>query len=381
MKKVLITATVQSHIVQFHKPLVEMLHEHGYEVHVAARNNLAEKNGLKLDFVDKIYNLPFARSPKSLDNLKAYRRLKRILKQEHYDFVHCNTPMGGIVSRLAATSTRKRGSRVIYTAHGFHFYKGAPLINWLILYPIEKVMASFCDTLITISKEDYRLAKRKFHTNVEHIHGVGVNSNRYHPVSIQEQLNLRRAEKLKAEDFVILCTGELKKNKNQRVLISAAVRLKHQIPNLVVLLAGNGPTEVELKRQIRNLGVDDQVRLLGYRTDLESILPAVDLVVACSYREGMPLNIIEAMLCKKPIVASRNRGHKELVKNGYNGYIVAADNVDSYVEYISDLYKNPGKREGFGLYGYKKAQAYDAENVKKELELIYEYSSRSLVER
>lgn len=124
--KVLLVATVQSHICQFHKPLVNMLHEHGVEVHVAARNNLAEKNGLALDFVEKVFDIPFARSPKSKNNIIAYKQLKKIIDEGHYDVVHCNTPMGGIVTRLAARNARKHGTKVYYTAHGFHFYKGAP---------------------------------------------------------------------------------------------------------------------------------------------------------------------------------------------------------------------------------------------------------------
>ena len=132
MKKVLLTATVQSHICQFHKPLVEVLHNHNCEVHVAARNNLAEKNGMKLDFVDKVFDVPFSRSPKSSDNIKAYSQLKKIIDSEHYDIIHCNTPMGGIVTRLAAKGARKGGAKVIYTAHGFHFYNGASKKNWLV---------------------------------------------------------------------------------------------------------------------------------------------------------------------------------------------------------------------------------------------------------
>ena len=166
MKKVLITATVQSHVVQFHRPLVDVLHDNGCEVHVAAKNNLAEKNGLLLDFVDKVYDLSFARSPKSLDNLKAYRQLKKIIEQESYDVIHCNTPMGGIVTRLAARKARKNGTKVFYTAHGFHFYKGASKKSWLVFYPIERLMARFCDVLITITEEDYKLAYKKFNTHV-----------------------------------------------------------------------------------------------------------------------------------------------------------------------------------------------------------------------
>lgn len=372
MKKVLLTATVQSHIAQFHRPLAEVLHEHGYELHVAARNNLEEKNGLSLDFADKVFDVPFSRSPKSPDNVKAYFQLKKILAADTYEVVHCNTPMGGIVTRFAAVKARKQGTRVFYTAHGFHFYKGASKKNWLVFYPVEKIMAGFCDTLITITKEDRRLAGQKFHTNVEHIHGVGVYTERYHAVSDAEKLQMRSKEGLKDSDFVILCTGELNQNKNQKALIKAAAELKESIPGLKILLAGNGPLEQELRMQIRELGVEDEVRLLGYRTNLEKVTPAADLVVSCSYREGLPLNILEAMLCCKPVVASVNRGHRELVRTGYNGYLVPPDSPAKYAEAIKKIYSSRKLAEQLGENGLRMAQPYTAASVKKELSRIYQ---------
>ena len=152
MKKVLLTATVQSHICQFHKPLVRFLHKNGYEVHVAAKNNLAEKNGLQLDFVEKVFDVPFSRSPKSKDNIQAYKELKKILEQNDYDIVHCNTPMGGIVTRLAARKSRKKkNTKVYYTAHGFHFYKGSDKKSWTVFYPVEKFFSRYTDLIITIN--------------------------------------------------------------------------------------------------------------------------------------------------------------------------------------------------------------------------------------
>ena len=238
MKKVLLVATVYSHICQFHRPLAEVLKEAGFEIHVAGRDNLAEKNGLKLDFADKTFNLPFARSPLSRSNVKAYKELKKIIEEEGYDYIHCNTPVGGVVTRLAAKKARKKGAKVFYTAHGFHFYKGASKKNWLIYYPIEKAMAKKCDRLITITEEDFLLAKEKFKTDVVHIHGVGVNNLRYHPVAKEESEKMRAAEGLKAEDFIIICTGELNENKNQITLLRAVANLKDKIPSLKVLLEG-----------------------------------------------------------------------------------------------------------------------------------------------
>lgn len=372
--KVLLIATVQSHICQFHKPLVAMLHEHGCEVHVAARDNLAEKNGLKLNFVERVFDVPFQRSPFSLKNLSAYRQIKQIIQAENYDVIHCNTPVGGVLGRLAARKARRTGTKVFYTAHGFHFYRGAPIKNWLFWYPVEMIMSHFCDKLIAITEEDYQLAKQRFFCHIEHIHGVGVYPERFHVLTDVEQLALRKKENLDEKDYVALCVGELNTNKNQDKLISAAAQLRKAIPGLKVLLAGNGAREEEYRRQINEFGLHETVRLLGYRTDLERITPIANLVVSCSRREGLPLNILEAMLCCKPVVASHNRGHDELVEERKTGFLVRPDNVDAYADRIAELYRDPSLALYMGENGKKKAQLYTAEAVTAELRDIYGFS-------
>ena len=370
MERVLLTATVQSHICQFHKPLIEMLHQHNCEVHVAARNNLAEKNGLRLDFADRVYEIPFERSPFHPKNIGAYRRLKSLLNREQYELIVCNTPVGGILTRLAARSSRRRGTKVIYIAHGFHFYQGAPRKNWLIYYPLEKAMARFCDTVITINEEDDRIAKERFSCDVEHVHGVGVDTERYRPATPEERAEMCSREGLSDEDFVVLCTGELNENKNQKTLIAAAAMLRDKLPRLKVLLAGNGPNEQTLRDQITAEHLEDTVKLLGYRTDLERVVPAVDVVVSCSRREGLPLNIVEAMLCQKPVVASVNRGHTELVDDGNTGYLLAPEDVAGFADRIFRLSQEPELSVKMGTAGFEKAQAYTVEAVKREFEKI-----------
>lgn len=366
--KILYTATMLSHICQFHLPHLKMLQEQGHEVHVAAHDNLAVKNGLQLKYVDKFIEIPFARSPASTSNVKAFKQLKKLINAERYDVIVCNTPMGGIVTRLAGKKARRNGTKVIYMAHGFHFYKGASKLNWLMFYPIERYMARHCDVLVTINEEDYALAKAKFkNVKVEHIHGVGVCEERYHPATVETCEEMRKNEGLAENDFAILCTGELNANKNQKTLIAAADKLKDRIPNLKILLAGNGPLEGELRQQIHSLGLEDTVKLLGYRTDLEKVVPAMDLIVSCSYREGLPLNIIEAMLCKKPLVVSINRGHKELVKDGVNGYLFAAGDADMLAKRIEELAREKELSAEMGEAGYKKAQPYTVNAVREKL--------------
>ena len=367
--KILYIATVLSHICQFHLPHMHYLQEHGWEVHVAAHDNLAVKNGLQLKYCDKFIEVPFSRSPKSPDNLRAYKQLKKLLSEEHYDIILCNTPMGGIVTRLAAKKTREQGTKVVYMAHGFHFYKGSSKKAWFVFYPIEKYMAKYCDLLITINQEDYALAREKFskRTQVAHIYGVGVDEKRYHPASPEEQLSMRRAEGLSSSEYVILCTGELNANKDQATLISAVALLKNKLPNLKVLLAGNGPKEQKLRDQIQAEGLGSVVKLLGYRTNLEKLVPAVDLVVSCSHREGMPLNIIEAMLCKKPVLASHNRGHDELLEDHGNGILFQCEDAKQLSAFIAELAANPSAASSFGLRGAEIADKYAVKAVKMQL--------------
>ncbi len=369
--KVLLVATVQSHICQFHKPLAKVLHEAGAEIHVAARNNLAEKNGLALDFVEQVFDLPFSRSPKSTYNLRAYKQLKEIIERECYDVIHCNTPMGGIVARLAAKKARKRGTKIFYTAHGFHFYKGASKKSWLVFYPIEKFFAKhYTDKLITIVKEDYELAKEKFKTEVCTIHGVGVNAEKYTSVTAEENQAFR-TEQGYEDRFVILCTGELNKNKNQSLIIRAMPEVIKTDPKALLLLAGNGPEEQNLRSLIADLQLDDHVRLLGYRTDLERYLNACDLVCSASIREGLGLNIIEAMLCEKAVVASDNRGHRELVENHKTGWILPESTEKAMAAAIIDLMTHSDQRQSFGAVARERVEPYLSCHVEKELKEIY----------
>ena len=372
--KVLLVATVQSHICQFHKPLVKMLHEHGCEVHVAARNNLAEKNGLKLDFADQVFDVPFERSPFSKRNLTAYKQLKQIIDAGNYDVVHTNTPVGGIVGRLAARKARKNGCQVFYTAHGFHFFQGGPKKSWLIYYPIEKFMCRYTDELITINEEDYQLAQKKFPVSVSHIHGIGANSSKYHPISVDVRAALRSELGFAQDQKIIVCTGELNTNKNQITAIRAMEKIVASESNAVLLLAGNGPTHDDLETAITELGLAKHVILLGYHTDLDRYVKISDLVISCSKREGLGLNLVEGMLCKKPVVAAINRGHKELVQDGKNGYLVGALDANMFAEKILSLLSSEQMRNAFGEKGCEIAQQYTDLAVYSELLNIYRKS-------
>ena len=370
-KKILLVATVQSHIAQFHRPLAEVLHAHGYEVHAAARNNLAEKNGLQLDFVDKVFDVRFSRSPKSKDNITAYNQLKAIVDSGNYEVVHCNTPMGGMIARLATRAARKKGTKLFYTAHGFHFYDGAPKKNWMIFYPIEKFFSRMTDVLITITHEDYKVASEAFHCKVAYIHGVGVSGERYKPVTIEEKLAQRRRMGYSQNAKILLCIGELNSNKNQVMAIRMMHKVVAKYPEAMLLLAGNGPKQKFLEQLIKQEELERNVKMIGYVTNLQDYQHIIDVQISCSLREGLPLNIVESMLSGNPVVAGLNHGHRELIQDGINGYIVDPNDYEAMSERVLNLLDNNDLRKRIVQNAIIFAQDFTFTSVKKELEEIY----------
>jgi glycosyltransferase EpsD len=305
-----------------------------------------------------------------LKNIKAYKELSKVLKQNEYEVIHTNTPMGGMVTRLCANKYRKKnGTKVFYTAHGFHFYEGAPKKNWLIYYPIEKSMSRLTDKLITITEEDYKLASEKFHCDVVHTHGVGANSEKFFVMSEQERQALREKFGYAQDTKIILNVGELNQNKNQKSAILAMKSVLEKYPNSKLLIAGNGPELDNLKQLVQDNALENHVDFLGYTTNINEYMNVCDVLVACSYREGLPLNLMEAMLCGKPIVASENRGHKELIQNGKNGFIVPVDAVNLYAEKIIDILET---QTAFSDNAIECVKPFTDKSVLLELKSLYQ---------
>ncbi len=371
MKKVLFCASVDFHFATFHLPYMKWFQEQGWEVHVAAKGNI------ELPYCDRKFDLPVERSPYKLCNIKAYRILKNIIDDNQYNIIHCHTPMGGVLARLATRMAHNKGAKVLYTAHGFHFCKGAPLASWLVYYPIEKWLAHYTDHLITINLEDYNLAqKRGFKAgSIVHVHGVGVDTEKFQPILTDEKIRLRAKHGYNAEDFILFYAAELNKNKNQELLIKTIRELKSSIPNIKLLLAGEGPMHSIYMKLSFELNVSEEVDFLGYRNDVDELLKMSDVIVASSLREGLPVGVMEALACGKPVVASENRGHKELIENGKNGFIVKRNNIDIFANRIFNLFQNSELYSQMADNAILKIKPYILANVKCEMASIYNCSS------
>lgn len=385
MNKVLILASVSEMIEAFLIPSIDWLQNKGCEVHVAtnfsdADLNRQERNDLFKEQLTQrgviVHPVPMHRDPFHPENRQAYQMVKQILASESFALVHCHTPIGGVLARLAARKSRQEGTKVIYTAHGFHFFKGASLKNWLLYYPTEKLLSRYTDCLITINQEDYQTAQdKKFKTKViELISGVGINPNKFSPVTQDKRNCFREVYGYKEEDFILIYVAELSYRKHQDLLISIMAKVVQSIPNAKLLLVGDGDRakEQEYALLIEDLKVWDSVKLLGYRRDVYQLMSLSDLVVSASRQEGLPVNVMEAMSVGLPLIVTDCRGNRDLVENGVNGYVIDLDKPSEFVDRILELYRSHAKRNAFGKSSLDLIKKYSLENVNQELGIIYE---------
>ena len=352
----------------FHLPYLESFKKNGYEVHVCAKNDYENKEDCNIPNCDKYFDLPFERSPYNIKNLKVYKQLKKIIKDNNYVIIHCHTPMGGVLTRLAARKERNNGTKVIYTAHGFHFYKGASLKNWLIYYSVERFLARYTDVLITINKEDFNRAKKFNAKKVEYVPGVGLDIDKFKNIKI-DKLKKRSGLGIPENAFVVLSVGELNKNKNHETVIMAIGKLNN--PDIHYVICGQGPLRGYLGNLAKKLGIEKQVHLLGFREDVAEIYKISDLFVFPSFREGLPVALMEAMASGLSVVCSNIRGNADLVNDRENGYVVELNDVESFAKFIEKLYKDYNLRNKYGNKSFELVQKYSLKGVLKKMEEIY----------
>lgn len=325
MKKALVVASVASVIQQFNLNNIKLLQDLGYKVEVACNmksgNNCSDEKIIEMQKLFdenniKYYHIDFPRNPITTNLIKANKQLKDIFKNQ-YDLVHCHTPVGGLLTRINTKKYRKLGTRVIYTAHGFHFFKGAPIKNWMIYYPIEKYLAKYTDDLITINKEDYLISKTKFKAkNIHYIPGVGVDKSKFDfNMSDDEKNELREELGLKIDDKVLIYVGELNNNKNQMMAIKAIEKIVKDDKNYKILLVGKDSLNGLLQKYVMDNNLDKNVLFLGYRNDIPKLFKISDLVISTSQREGLPVNLLEAQMASKKIIATNCRGNRDCVSN------------------------------------------------------------------
>lgn len=369
MKKVLFSANVFRHFTSFHTPYMKMLMDKGYEVYAIANEDYGgHKDQLETLGVHTI-EVPINRNPLSKDNYTSLKILKDTMSKEDFDIVHVHTPIAAFLTRIAKPKDMR--GKLIYTAHGFHFFKDAPLKNWLMYFPLEKLTAGKTDLLITTNNEDTITAKRLGFTddNLVHIKGVGVEID--HPkLSNEEKQALRNELQLKDTDKVIICVAEMNNNKNQMFLLKNWNKIKEQEKDAVLLFAGIGPNLERYEAYAKENGLKD-VHFLGFRRDVPNLLQISDVMTLLSHREGLPKSIMEGMAQGLPCVVADTRGLVDLVDDNENGYIVEKGNDESLIFAFVDLLQNDDKRLAMGENSIEKVKSFTLDSVMKDYEQAY----------
>lgn len=336
--------------------------DQGHSIEVACNMNDNSRFCVS-EFSIKAHHVPFSRNPLSKDNIMALFQMKKLVESNQYDVVHCHTPNAAAITRLACKKQRKKGTKVIYTAHGFHFYNGAPFRNWFIYYPVEWLCSVWTDTLITINSEDYEIAKKRMKAkSIKYVPGVGINLRKFQTVNIDKK---RKRENLglPKDAVLLLSIGELNFNKNHETVIRAIAGM-----NVYYVIAGQGTREERLKEVIKEVGVDERVKLLGYRTDIPELLAISDIFVFPSFREGLSVSLMETMASGKPAVVSKIRGNIDLIdENG--GFLFNPGSIDECREAINNAIQTDRKR--MGAYNKNKVQLFSSDAILKQIDGIY----------
>jgi glycosyltransferase involved in cell wall biosynthesis len=364
VKKILYVTTLSRTINMFLLPHIEMLISEGNVVDCACSIEYGAEKDLKKKGI-KVYDVPFRRNPFHFKNYIAYKKILKICKENNYDIIHVHTPVAAFVARAALRKRKK--IRIIYTAHGLHFYKGAPVINWILYYPLERIAAHWTDCIVAINSEDLNRLKSfnlRNHGKTQLIHGVGIEKDVYEVCNFDSN-KYKLSFGLKQNDFTVLILAEINKNKNQMQIIKAMKLLKVKYPEIKILLAGEGQLYSKLIKKTHKLQLDDNILFLGLRSDVKELLNVCDCVALFSKREGLGKCLLEGMISGKPLLATNTRGAKELIENGRNGFLVRFNDYKSTALLLEKLYLSSSLREEFGIYSQKKVSNYLIDNVLK----------------
>lgn len=370
MAKLLFISNISDSVGSFAVASIAAAKKYGLEFYYASNWSSATDKQMAEDekkYGIKLVHIDVERSPYSTKNFQAYKKIVDFIREEKIDYIHCNTPVGGLLGRLAGEKCNVK--RVIYQAHGFHFYNGAPKKNWLIYYPIERWLAKKTDAIITINKEDFERAKTfklKNNGQVYYVPGVGMDLSKYKRADSFREMK-RKELCLQETDFALISMGDLIKRKNYAIAIEAVEKINN--PKVHYFICGKGPEEEHLSELTKKLGVENQVHFLGYRTDIKELLTASDAFLFTSKQEGLARSLMEAMASGLPCVVSKIRGNTELIINNINGFLCT--DVEEYVNSIKKLMQSPESVKIFVERSLENLKNFSIERVEDSMFDIY----------
>ena len=378
MKNVLIVASVPSMIASFNMMNIDVLQQEGCTVHVACnfldasiaslkKNEQTEKRLSDIGVI--CHQVPFSRNMPRLDaHIQAYRALRKLIRENDFAFLHCHTPIAGVLARMAAHS---EGLPAMYTAHGFHFYRGGPFVSWLLFYPVEKHFSRMTELLVTINQGDYALAKEKFHAGkAYYIPSIGIDIGKFANGTEEYRALDREKWGFTQDDFLLVSVGELNKRKNHQIILRALQGIGN--PKIRLILCGTGAEEGNLRALAQKCSVEEQVTFAGYREDIPRILQMCDAFAFPSRREGLGMAALEAMAAGLPILTSTSQGIVDYSINRVTGYVFEWNDADGLRRGIRRLAEDAQKCHEMGAHNRGAVGRFDISNTRRITEAIYQ---------
>ncbi len=344
MPKVLICASTASHINNFHLPYLDYFREKGLDVHVAV------PDPERLRCACRAHAVPMAKRLISPSNITAVRMLRRVMRDNRFDLVFTHASLAGAIGRVSLLLAGKGGSAVVCTVHGYLFWKGCGVLKKAVYYLPERLLRGATDCIITMNEEDAVFARRLVKKGgiTAKVPGMGVDSRRFFPVAEEEKQKLREAMGIPSDAFAMVYAAEFSKRKNHLELLKAMKIIANAVPNALLLLCGTGALEEEVKSEAKRLGILENIRFLGWRQDMEEIYRCCDLSLSSSRSEGLPFNIVEAQMCALPVVASRIRGHTDLIEDGVNGLLYPIGDYGALASAVLRAFSEPELSKALG---------------------------------
>lgn len=354
-KKALYAASTYSHLKNFHLPYIRFLKETGFEVTVLAGGEKKE-----IPCADVVWHAPFEKKMASPKNFAVAFKIARLIKKERYDLVSTHTALAAFFTRLAVMMAGKGSSFVINTSHGYLFDGRTNPFKKAVLLAAEKITAPVTDVVFTMNRQDAEIAARHrlARKSILRIDGMGADTSKF--LKTAPDVGLRERLGLREDDFVLICAAEFSKRKNQRMLISALCGLPE---NIRLLLPGEGALFEVCRRQARESGLEKRVLFPGHVAHMPAYYRASDVCVSASRIEGLPFSIMESMATGLPVVASRIKGHEDLIEDGENGYLYEYDDIEAFCSAVMRLYRDPGLSARIGLRNADSVGKYSIESV------------------
>lgn len=356
--KMLYVASTVGHLKSFHLPYLRRLSRDGWQVHIAARG--AEEG---LPGAERGFDIPFEKSMFSPKNLAAVWQLRGILRREHYDVVSVHTSLAAFFTRLAVLLSGRRGrTLVVNTVHGYLFDRDTPQPKRSILLWAEKLTAPATDLLLTMNRQDTQLAQthRLCRGRICQIAGMGVDFSRFAPADAQQRLAARARFGIPPRAFVLVYAAEFSARKNQQALLRAFAALPQ---DAWLLLAGRGAEQENCQTLARTLGVAERVVFAGFVPDVQTCYQAADVCLSTSRSEGLPFNLMEAMHCALPVVATDVKGHQDLVEQGKTGFLVPYGDEAGLTDCLRQLMADRARCLELGFRGMAAVERYALEGV------------------